>query len=298
MMDLKSLARALGGESTGGHVLAPGPGHSKRDRSLAVFIDPNSPDLFRVHSFAGDGWRVCRDHVKALIGGEQGQYRNFGIGISRETQRSAAGILTPSARAIELWSQGVPIAGTEAETYLASRGVQAPLGDHVLRHHAACPFKLEDGTTIFPPTMIGFFQNIITNVPTGVHRTALKPDGTRKADVPGGAKRMLGRAKGAAIKLSSDEQVTTGLGLTEGIETGLSVLNAGWAPVWALGSAGAISTFPVLAGVESLTIFADHDPAGIRAARECQARWREAGRECRILAPPCTGTDWNDEARA
>ncbi len=67
-MNLQAIARALGGTVNGLQVLAPGPGHSKSDRSLAVFIDPYSPDLFRVHSHAGDDWRVCRDYVKARLG--------------------------------------------------------------------------------------------------------------------------------------------------------------------------------------------------------------------------------------
>ena len=67
-MNCTSLARRLGGEVTCGHVVAPGPGHSKHDRSLAVFLDPSSPDHFRVHSFAGDDWRTCREYVQARLG--------------------------------------------------------------------------------------------------------------------------------------------------------------------------------------------------------------------------------------
>ena len=60
------------------------------------------------------------------------------------------------------------------------------------------------------------------------------PDGSAKAIMPDGSnpKRMLGRAAGAAIKLSADADVTMGLGIAEGIETALSILSAGWRPVW------------------------------------------------------------------
>jgi hypothetical protein len=34
VLDLRSIARALGGEISGNQVLAPGPGHGPRDRSL------------------------------------------------------------------------------------------------------------------------------------------------------------------------------------------------------------------------------------------------------------------------
>ena len=67
-MDLRTLQRALGGEISGGQVLAPGPGHSPQDRSLAVRIDPKAPDGFLTHSFANDDPIQCRDHVRAKAG--------------------------------------------------------------------------------------------------------------------------------------------------------------------------------------------------------------------------------------
>jgi len=66
----------------------------------------------------------------------------------------------------------------------------------------------------------------------------------------------------------------------------------GWRPLWAAASAGAISRFPLIPGIAALTIFTDSDGAGLRAAEECAARWRDTGLEARILAPPAG--DWND----
>src|SRR5262245_56379423 len=54
LLDLRSIARALGGEISGRQILAAGPGHSRSDRSLSVRIEPEAPDGFLVHSFAGD----------------------------------------------------------------------------------------------------------------------------------------------------------------------------------------------------------------------------------------------------
>ena len=104
-------------------------------------------------------------------------------------------------------------------------------------------------------------------------------------------KKMYGPA--AVCKINADEDVTTGLGITEGIEDALTVIAAGWRPMWAALSAGGIARFQVLPGIESLTIFGDADPTGLAAAQECQARWRAAGRECPIVLPPHDGTDWN-----
>jgi hypothetical protein len=96
--------------------------------------------------------------------------------------------------------------------------------------------------------------------------------------------------------LVPDAEVTTGLGVAEGVETALSVMQgAGWRPVWAATSAGVIRIFPILPGIECLTIFADMDDrgAGLEAARACAARWGGAGREAHIWAPP-VGADFND----
>jgi hypothetical protein len=65
---LAAIARALGGIIAGRSVLAPGPGHSPRDRSLSVTLSATSPDGFMVHSHAGDDWRACRRHVRGKLG--------------------------------------------------------------------------------------------------------------------------------------------------------------------------------------------------------------------------------------
>lgn len=68
-MDAHTLAIALKGEVVGhNQVLAPGPYHSPRDRSLSVRLEPAAPDGFVVHSFAADDWRECRDYVRRATG--------------------------------------------------------------------------------------------------------------------------------------------------------------------------------------------------------------------------------------
>jgi len=98
---------------------------------------------------------------------------------------------------------------------------------------------------------------------------------------------MLGKV--GVIRLSPDEEVTQGIGICEGIEDGLAILLSGWAPIWCATSAGAIAKFPVLSGIEALTIFADPDANGMKAAGECAERWRAADREC-LVSAPCLGS--------
>lgn len=173
------------------------------------------------------------------------------------------------ARAMSYWNRSKDPRGTIVETYLASRCIALPEGvaGEVIRFCAG------------PRMMVALLRDIHTNEPCGIHRTFLTPEGAKIE------KKMLGRAKGAAIKLSPDENVSHGLHVGEGIESTLSFMVAGYAPAWALGSAGAIESFPVLAGIESLTIFTENDEAGDCAANVCADRWLEADREVTLATP-------------
>ena len=184
-----------------------------------------------------------------------------------------------------IWRESSAAAGSPVEAYLRSRGLS--IDGAPVRFHPACPRGAE-----LLPAMLALMTDPITGEPCGVHRTFLQPDGSRKA--LGVAKMMAGNA--GVIRLTPDEDVTGGVGLAEGIETALSVMQGfGWRPVWAATSAGAISRFPVLSGIGALTIFADRDGAGLTAARECAARWMVAEREARIIRPPAG--DFNDFAQ-
>jgi 5S rRNA maturation endonuclease (ribonuclease M5) len=68
MMNVKTVARVMGGEVSSGAALVPGPGHKPQDRSLRVFVDSNAPDGFYVHSFANDDAMRCRDYVRQKMG--------------------------------------------------------------------------------------------------------------------------------------------------------------------------------------------------------------------------------------
>lgn len=200
-----------------------------------------------------------------------------------EPRRESSGTMD-LARTI--WREAVPPAGTIVEAYLASRGLELP-ADAPLRFHPACPRGAER-----VPAMIALMTRPETAEPCGVHRTYLRPDGSGKAE--GQAKMMAGHA--GVIRLVPDEDVIEGLGIAEGIETALAVMQGfAWSPVWAATSAGAIASFPVLPSIGDLTIFADADAAGTTAADACAARWRDAGRHAAVLRPPAG--DFNDLLR-
>jgi hypothetical protein len=64
----QEIARALDGDAKGNTVLAPGPGHTKADRSLSIKLDPSAPDGFVVNSFAGNHPLDCKDYVREKLG--------------------------------------------------------------------------------------------------------------------------------------------------------------------------------------------------------------------------------------
>lgn len=66
-ISLKSIAHILGGELRGNQVLAPGPGHSREDRSLSIKTNDRGDDIV-VHSFAHDDPVECKKYVREKCG--------------------------------------------------------------------------------------------------------------------------------------------------------------------------------------------------------------------------------------
>lgn len=271
MHALRSVARTLGGQvASRNSVLVPGPGHSRRDRSLKVKFKPDG--TFSVTSFAGDDWAQCKDYVRAKLGLPSDWHRQPDrepVIYLREVRDDEPERIRG---ALQRWAHAAPITGTLAEKYLASRGLTYS-GD-------AVRFRENDRT------MVALMTDIVTNEPCGAHVTYLDGEGRKIA------RKMYGKAKGAVVRLSDDTDVEYGLGIGEGIETALAT---GFAPIWSCLSAGTMAAFPVLGGIEALTIFADRDHAGMSAANACGRIWHEAGKEVEIVAPSEIGADFADE---
>ena len=131
-----------------------------------------------------------------------------------------------------------------------------------------------------------------------LHTTWIRPDGTAKADIAPPRMYLFGHQKlGGVIRLTDDAEVETGLGIAEGVEDALSIMHLlQWRPVWSALDAGGIKSFPLLGGLDALTIFADPDKRGMQAANTCAERWLEAGRTARVVRPlevSSRPVDWN-----
>ena len=281
-MTLQELARSLGGEVRGNQVLAPGPGHSPKDRSLAV-KPSNSPGDFVVYSHAGDDPLQCKDFVRERCGlapfKPRGKGRAAVIGAAAhhgeiadlgERGRAAARVKA----GLRIWEEAEPLRSTRRNTitlgwryFTERRGLHIGLLDdlsHALRWH--------EGIS----AIVALMTDPFGGTPVGVHRTFIAKDATKIE------RKMLGHQ--GVVRLSPDEDVLEGLGICEGLETSLRTLLDGWTPVWCVCNAGGIERFPVLSGIEALTIFVDDDETetGINAAQSCAERWTEADREVRF----------------
>jgi hypothetical protein len=153
------------------------------------------------------------------------------------------------------------------------------------------------------PAMIGVITDIITVEPISLHFTFLDPDGNGKAPVDRPRLYLAGHRKvGGVVRLTPDDEISMGAILGEGIETCLSYALE-YSGIWACLDAGNLAAFPVLPGLEGITVLIDNDDAGRRAFAAVRDRYRAAGFthpldiiSVEVAGEP--GADVNDIARA
>ena len=308
---LRSLARQLGGEVSGGQILAPGPGHGPRDRSLSVRLSATAPDGFIVFSHAGDDFATCRDHVRKRLGLPADNWKRRPQASREKRERPAPPKSEDEERRAAFERREIarivgelePVLDSRGELYLKeTRRINIDAIADILRRtdaigwHPSLRFDQPEPTKPLHEhhrkhfgCIVGIMTDPITGQPTGgISRTYITVDC-----------RKLCKAKSwgpaGVVRLDEDASVTYGLGLAEGLETALAAVAKGFRPVWSTGSAALMAVFPVLAGIEALTLFADNDRngRGLEAAQEAQARWLTASREARVFMSDQEG-DIND----
>jgi Toprim domain/CHC2 zinc finger len=198
----------------------------------------------------------------------------------------------------QIVSEMRPILGTPGETYLRDiRKIDTEAVADVLERTDAIgwlpavyfnePDHALHGRKL--GAIISVMTDMITAEPTGAISRTYIHEGRklRKA-------KTLGSPAGI-IRLSEDADVLEGLHIAEGLESAFGAMSKGFRPMWATGSTALMAKFPVLSGIEALTMIADHDAnaAGERAAAAVASRWREAGKEARVWRPKSIG-DLND----
>jgi Toprim domain-containing protein len=263
--------------------------HRGRWREYADGTHGDLLDLIAAAQFGGDLRRAI-SWARTWLGQEQVVSKRANSEPSKG-QPARYETLSPYGR--QIWSSCRCIdSKSMAALYLGARGCALPHPDGDLRWHPA----LKHPSGYVGPTLVALVADIqdpqrwLT-----LHRTWVAADGSgNKADV--NPSRMLlkdHRKFGGCIRLWPDHCVSMGLAIGEGIETCLAAARQ-FTPIWSVIDAGNLRVFPVLEGVEALTIVTDHDPAGIGAALECGRRWQADGREVSALYPTAAGADWAD----
>lgn len=258
----------------GDHRLScPSCGRGPRDKTLGVTVKP-------------DGSEVAHCFRCGLVRYNRGDRRRPLPPPRRQAPQKRTEL---SDWALRLWDQCQPISGPAA-AYLMARHCAIPPADGDLRWHQ----ELRHPSGYVGPALVALVTHAETCKPLSLHRTWIKPDGTKATD-PARLQLAGHTLAGGVIRLWPDEAVTVGLGVAEGIETALSLAHA-FQPVWALIDAGHMAKFEPLPGIEAITICQDADRAGIDAARACADAWMAAGNEVRIVEP--VAGDVNDMLEA
>jgi putative DNA primase/helicase len=287
---IRQIAAALGGDVINrSSCNVPGPGHSKRDRSLTIKIDR---DRLIVYSHAGKDWRECKDYVRERLGlddnrPQSNQRPTFIVTAADHDEEKEK----KKTAALRIWTASVNPAGTIVERYLLEhRGLKLPsdVAGNVIRFHGSLRFDEFSRK----PGMVCLLRDIATNEPCGIHRTFLDRETAAKID-----RRMLGTAKGAAVKLDAHRAAYPNLTVGEGIETCLAGREASLGPVWALCSTSGISFFPIVEGVAELTLLQENDAASKKAVTICGRRYLAAGKPVNLITPKI-GNDLNDVWKA
>jgi hypothetical protein len=196
------------------------------------------------------------------------------------------------------WETAKPIAGTLAETCLTNRGLRFDDPKGRILRYAARRWRKHPETDELEqhPSLLCALRDVRTGEQCGIINIYLLADGRDRIRDDKG-KSNTGRASSAAVMLSPFDEPTMGLVVCEGPETGVALYQQEVRPIWCCGGAGNLAKFPVLGGIEALTIAADCGAVGERAANQLAERWRAANREVSIITPP--HGDWGivDERR-
>ena len=309
------IGESLSLQRTGRYWVAKCPFHGERTPSFIVYDD-------HYHCF---GCGAHGDVIRWLIDGrklscrEAFQYLRGAAGHTPQHHLTSLaplpGKIAPAASTLaaarRVWAEGVGVHGTLAATYLASRGLRLPnpiVNDDdyrygwdpfSLRFHPHCqrgPRELPGGPCSAPALLAALVEPVTGDF-VGVHRTFLLDDGSGKApplriaDVTLPSKAILGTW--GVVKLVQDDRVGHALALAEGLENAITIAQqASYTTIWAAGRADGIRSFPLLFGIEALSIFVDGDQAGRSAAASCAKRWTRDGREVILHSPPAR-YDWN-----
>lgn len=289
-----------------------------------------------VHNRAGDrrfAFTYARDFlgIRAMTPEQLRSAKGTARQVAHEiTAAHSQAIADRRRKALDIWNRALPLSGSAAEIYLASRRIPyvliqnreddlrfLPRLEHwkdTVWDKSTTPWtKVKSGGEY--PVMVGAMRNLAGDI-TAVHCTFLRPDGHGKAPVSE-PKLMRGDAKGSAIRLTRGAgnlslEAARGAFLRdgalhpfmpfEGIENALSyAMEVPEARIWACGSFDLMMALrvedepcfdPVIYGLDN-----DDNPKAEEQIIDRMDEVRASGRDCSRARPPAGVNDFNDLVR-
>ena len=281
-VDLYALKRNHGGSvySGGRRWVGPGPGHSRQDESLSVFLTDDGRTL--VHSFAGDPFVTCASYLGLATDNAAPLDRATREGLEslgtaeRERRRNFA-----LAFCETVWRTSVPLEGSPGAAYLDARAIGWFPAD--VRFHPAAPRGYQCDAKA--PALIALARSV-TGAPKAIQATFLTPDGRART-----SRATFGALIGATVNMGPSGQT---LAIAEGLETAASFAELEGVVTWAMLGTANLEAFTPPVCVSRLIIAADGDEPGLKSARLLADRLR---RRCDVtIMPAPSGADWNDVA--
>ena len=187
--------------------------------------------------------------------------------------------------ALEIWHSARPAPGTLTGTYLRHRAITGSI-PLTIRDH---PGLKHGPTGQNLPAMVAAITGADRKV-VAVQRTFLRVDGLGKANVSG-SKLSLGAMRDGTVHLGPAGPV---LGIAEGIETGLSVMQFFGLPVWCSLSASRLDRLWLPPESLEIHVFGDNGTPGHEAAERAAKAYQAQGRRVVVRFPPAEFGDFND----
>jgi len=293
MATLHYIVDKMGGETFRGGAQAniPAPGHGRNDRSVSIGINKDGRIVVNCWSSKHQvSWREVKDDLRArnLIDDDDrpcdggGQARYF------EPPKTDPERV---ARALELWDQARPIAGTLSQRYAANRAINTPIAGDIARHHGQMPVSVFNPRfTRSMPAFLVAIRNPQGEI-TAIEITYLSPGGRRSADVKLSRKTVGSVIDGSAARLDPPGPQ---LVVAEGFWTTQSARQKLQLPSWSLMSVRNMRRFIPPDEVEHLHIAQDNGVEGERAARFLAGQVRAKGKRVTIHSPLPKFGDFND----
>lgn len=246
---------------------------------------------------------ICGGHIPSYT---PEQKRDFAKQLQAAKQLSPEEVEKRKKSIKAVWSGAKSLIGTPAEVYLRSRGIKGDLTvfGRNLMFNPRLSVWVDEGNGGKYQSHPGLLAVIRKNG-TGLtlHRTFLNKDGTGKAPIENPKLQMKAPESVVGAFIELDNPVVSDgiklIGVSEGLETALSVREATGCPMWVGISDRLMEAMVFPKDVTHVIIWADVEPsgAGVASAERLKTRLESEGKFVVVTAPTSFGRDkydWND----